>query len=67
MLKSDYLPNKYFLKCRCTKEIKSRISEDSKDPMCKDIMEAQNHPAFLEDSFLEAVAACDCNMRYDAM
>lgn len=36
-------------KVRSPKEIKNRISEELKDPIYKDIMQVQNHPAFLED------------------
>ena len=46
-------------------EIKNRISEELKDPIYKDIMQVQNHPAFLEDPFIKAIAAYDSNMRYD--
>lgn len=28
-------------------------------------MQVQNHPAFLEDPFIKAIAAYDSNMRYD--
>src|SRR5699024_7221259 len=52
-------------KVRSPKEIKNRISEELKDPIYKDIMQVQNHPAFLEDPFIKAIAAYDSNMRYD--
>ena len=53
-------------KVRSPKEIKNRISEELKDPIYKDIMQVQNHPAFLEDPFIKAIAATipTCDMIY---
>lgn len=48
VLKSDICQMIAF-KVRSPKEIKNRISEELKDPIYKDIMQVQNHPAFLED------------------
>ena len=64
VLKSDICQMIAF-KVRSPKEIKNRISEELKDPIYKDIMQVQNHPAFLEDPFIKAIAAYDSNMRYD--
>ena len=50
-------------KVRSPKEIKNRISEELKDPIYKDIMQVQNHPAFLEDPFIKqlppTIPTCD--------
>ena len=64
VLKSDICQMIAF-KVRSQKKKKNRISEELKDPIYKDIMQVQNHPAFLEDPFIKAIAAYDSNMRYD--